>query len=75
MGVKVDWIQQFGQLDLVQDHAQSSEGACSYCLFTLVSLLSLLAVFVCCTFTCMHRVHDVAFSRFIQNKSHLMNHP
>ena len=44
-------------------------------MLSLVSLLSILAVFVGGTFTCMHRDHDVAFSRFIQNRSHFMSRP
>ena len=32
-------------------------------------------VFVCCVFNCMHRDHDVAFSRIIQSRSHFMSHP
>ena len=69
-GVKGDWISQFGWLDAVRDHAQSSEEGMLQCLFSFVSLLSLLAVFVCCTFTCMHSDHDGAFSRSVQNRSH-----
>ena len=62
--VKGDWIQQFGWLHVAQVHAQSSEGGMLILPGLLLSLLSLLAAFVCCTFTCMRRDHDVAFSRF-----------
>ena len=72
MGVKGDWIQQFGLLGVVQGRAQSGEGACHYCLFSSVCLLSLLAVFVCCTCTCMHRDLVVSFSRIIQKSSYFI---
>ena len=75
MGGKGDWIKQFGQLGVVQGRAQSGEGACQYCLLSLVCLLSLLAVFVCCTFTCMHRDLVVSFSRIIQKSSYFISHP
>ena len=46
------------------------------CLFSLVSLCPfLLCFFVSYTFTCMHRDHDVPFSRIIQSCSHFIDHP
>ena len=75
MGVKGDWKKDFGELGVAQGRAQSSEGASQYCLFCSVSIWSLLAVFVCCTFTCMQRDLVVEFSRVIQKRSHFTSHP
>ena len=58
----------------MQGRAQPNEGACKDCLFSSVSLLYLLDVFVCCTFTCMHRDLVVAFSRIVQKSSHFVSH-
>ena len=44
MGVKGDWLQQFGWLDVAKVHAKSGEGACEHCLFSSLSLLSLFSI-------------------------------
>ena len=61
MGVKGDWIQQFGLIGVVQGRAQSGEGACHYCL-----LFSVSPVPSCCVCLLHSHLHAQRSCCFIQ---------